>query len=247
MRSILTSLLLPPTGLAVAALMLAVLATRGSWRRRQMARTLAGLCLVALVLLSLPVVAGSLLATLGTGQAADSVSPAGAGAIVVLGGDVVRLPDGGVTLGPLSLERLRAAAGLHRRTGLPLLVTGGIVDGTARPVGTLMAESLRTDFGVPVRWIEDASFDTWENAAFSAPMLTAAGVRRVLLVTHAWHMRRSLRAFQHHGLVPVAAAVRLDTGPRLVASEFLPRPSAWVGSYFAIHEWVGQAWYALRG
>ena len=249
MRLVLTSLLLPPTGLAVAALLFAVLAARPGIRlaRRRAAGTLAGLCLVALVLLSLPVVSSSLLAALDVGEPADRVSAAGAGAIVVLGGDVVRLPAGGLALGPLSLERLRAGAALHRRTGLPILVTGGLVDGTARPVGTLMAESLRADFGVPVRWTEDVSFDTWENASLSAPLLSAAGVRRVLLVTHAWHMRRSVQAFQHHGLVPVAAAVRLDPWPRLVPSEFLPRPSAWMNSYFALHEWLGQAWYAVRG
>ena len=245
LRSVLTTLVVPPISLLLLGLCCVILATRPGvrllWRRRFGA--LAGLSLVLLTLLALPVVGTALIASLSVPPA----DPAGAGAIVILSGDVQRLPDDGVAIGPLTLERLRAGAALHRRTGLPILVTGGVVDGTSRPVAALMADSLRTDFGVPIRWVEQVSFDTWENAAFSQPMLAAAGVQRVLLVTHAWHMRRSILAFERHGMVPVAAPVRPDLWPRYTASEFVPRVSAWVNSYFALHEWVGLAWYARRG
>ncbi len=243
-RSILTSFVVPPIGLLLLALVCAVLAARSgvrlTWRRRL--GDLAGLSLVLLTALSLPVVASALLASLSV-----PVGEGSAGAIVILGGDVVRQPGDGVVIGPLTLERLRAGAALHRKTGLPILVTGGVVDGTSRPVGVLMADSLRQDFGVPVRWVEQASYDTWENAAFSQRMLAAAGVQRVLLVTHAWHMRRSVLAFTRQGLTPLPAPVRTDLWPRFVASEFMPRPSAWLNSYFALHEWIGLVWYAVRG
>ncbi len=245
LRSVLTTLVVPPISLLLLALCCTIFAARPGvrllWRRRF--GTVAGLSLVVLTLLSLPVVGTALLASLGV----PSAEPGAAGAIVILGGDVQRLPDNGVAIGPLTLERLRAGAALHRQTGLPILVTGGIVDGTSRPVGALMADSLRTDFGVPVRWVEQKSFDTWENAAFSQPMLASAGVKRVLLVTHAWHMRRSILAFERQGMVPVAAPVRPDLWPRITPSEFVPRVSAWTTSYFALHEWLGLAWYARRG
>ena len=54
----------------------------------------------------------------------------------------------------------------------------------------------REEFGLPLRWREDRSRDTRENAAASVRLLRAAGVRRIVLVTHAWHMPRALRAFQ---------------------------------------------------
>ena len=244
LRSVLTTLVVPPISLLLLALCCAILAAypsvRMSWRRRF--GGVAALALVLLTVLSLPVVGTALLASLDVA----SVPPGDAGAIVILGGDVQRLQDDGVAIGPLTLERLRAGAALHRQTGLPILVTGGVVDGTSRPVGALMADSLRADFGVPVRWVEQVSFDTWENAAFSLPMLASAGVQRVLLVTHAWHMRRSILAFEHYGMVPVAAPVRPDLWPRMTPSEFVPRVSAWVNSYFALHEWLGLAWYARR-
>ena len=237
-NTVFSALALPPASLALAAL-LTLLLLRG-----RAGRVLALLALSALVLLSLPAVSMALLASLDVPPAAPAEPPE---AIVVLGGDVDRLVDPpGATLGSLSLERVRAGAALHRRTGLPILVTGGIVDDLPLTVGALMAESMATDFNVPVRWTEAASPTTWENAAYSASMLAAAGVSRVYLVTHAWHMRRSLLAFQRVGIDAVPAPVRPDPWPKLRGSEFLPRPSAWIGSFFAVHEWVGLAYYAVR-
>jgi len=65
-------------------------------------------------------------------------------------------------------------------------------------------------------------------------------------VTHAWHMRRSLLSFRHFGMEAVAAPVRRDPWPSLRPEEFLPRTSAWVNSFYAMHEWVGLAYYSIR-
>lgn len=110
----------------------------------------------------------------------------------------------------------------------------------------MMARSLRDDFGVPVRWKEDRSRDTWENAAFSAAILKPAGITRVYLVTNFWHMRRALLAFRAAGLDPVAAPVRQPYWPAFSLSQFLDRTSAWYDSYFALHEWVGLLYYSVR-
>lgn len=240
MRDLLTVLLLPPANLAVLALLALLLAGR-----RRVGRRAAALACAGLVLLALPVTGLALLASLAPGAMPPlSVPPE---AIVILGGDVRRLDEApGVALGPLSLERVRAGAALHRATGLPILVAGGIVDRTPTAVGTLMAQSLRDDFGVQARWTEAASNDTWENAERSAALLKADGIRSVHLVTHAWHMRRSLLSFSRVGLEAEAAAVRRDRWPDGVPSEFVPRASAWMDSYFGLHEWMGLLYYKVR-
>lgn len=238
-NTVFSALVLPPASLALAAL-LALLLLRG-----RAGRAVALLALAPLVLLSLPVVSTALLASLDVPPEARAGLPPQA--IVVLGGDVDRLADPpGAGLGSLSLERVRAGAALHRRTGLPVLVSGGIVDDLPVTIGALMAESMVADFGVPVRWVEAESPTTWENAEYSAPMLSAAGVSRVFLVTHAWHMRRSLLAFRRVGIDAVPAPVRPDPWPRLRVGGFLPSTSAWINSFFAMHEWVGLAYYAAR-
>lgn len=242
LSSLLTPFVVPPTNLAVLAL-LAV------WRRR---RGLAAALLAALLLLAVPAVSGWLMQGLEAGI--PPVEIEGAQAILVLGADLDRDRDGAAVPGALTLERLREGALLARRTDLPLAVTGGPAWSGGPAIGTVMAQSLRQDFGVKVRWVEVRSDDTWENARDSDALLAPAGIHQVLVVTHAWHMRRSLLAFRHSGLVARPVAV-WRTGSSGLSSAFasnsllgalVPRVSAWEQSYVALHEWIGIVWYRLR-
>ncbi len=246
---------LAAAGLAAAVLpspsSLAVLALAGmAWRGRRAGMVAAG-CLALLVVLAMPVVADTLLVGLERGLWPEAEAAAAGtvpGAIVVLGAEVE--PDaarpGDADPGPLTLERLRAAAALARRTGLPLLAAGGVVREGAPPVAVVMARSLGEDFGLPTRWIEASSADTWQNAHAAAALLRPAQVGRVFVVTHAWHMARALIAFADAGLAAVPAPVRLDPWPQWRLGGLLPRASAWWTSYLALHEWIGRAAYAVR-
>lgn len=71
----------------------------------------------------------------------------------------------------MTLERMRVGVRLHWKTGLPILVTGGGKKEGSVSVGMLMAEALRTDFGVNPEWVESRSTTTYENAKFSAHIL----------------------------------------------------------------------------
>ena len=109
-----------------------------------------------------------------------------------------------------------------------------------------MRESLMQDFQVPVRWTEDKSADTWENAQDSAAILRSAGIDSIYLVTHSWHERRALLAFAATGIAVTAAPTPLDRPVDLVSADFKPRVEAWEASYYALHEWIGYVWYALQ-
>ena len=78
----------------------------------------------------------------------------------------------------IGLERLRYAARLAKASGLPVLATGGLDDGSLPSEAQLMADSLRDDFGVTVRWKEERSRTTWENANMTAGILLPQGIRR---------------------------------------------------------------------
>ena len=236
MLNFVVDVLLPPASPAVLALLL--LLAGGRWARR-----IAAILIALLVVLAIPVVAGSLLDSLAPPVAAPGPAPA---AIVILSADAVHLPGADdLEPGLLTLDRLRAGAALQRRTGLPVLVSGGQTHSQMSLAG-MMTRSLRDDFGVTARWEEDRSQDTWENAADSAALLKPAGITRIYLVTHFWHMRRALVAFRAAGFDPVAAPVRAPYRPPLTIEDFLFRPSAWYTSYLAIHEWVGLAYYSVR-
>lgn len=244
------SLLLPP-GLVVVVLLLAALPL---WRRRRAARVVVWLALLLLYLASVPATANWLIQSLEQRYPArtpDALLTEGAGAIVVLGAG--RYPDapeyGSDTVSEHALVRLRYAAYLHRRTGLPVLVTGGSTMGQPLPEAQLMGDSLRDDFGIESVWTEPRSRTTAENARLSAEALAHRGVYRVLLVTHALHMARAEGVFQRAGLEVVAAPTGfhqphpLDRG----FTAWLPRVEALRRTNQALHEYLGMLWYALRG
>lgn len=177
------------------------------------------------------------------------VATHGAQAIVVLGGGRLgQAPEYEGQDGPSqpTLMRLRYAARLQRATGLPLLVSGGSPDGGRESEATLMARSLRMDFGVPVRWLEQASDNTAENARYSAAQLHSAGVHRVLLVTDALHMPRAQAIFTRSGLQVVAAPTRFIGHERLTPVDFLPSGEGLRRSHYAMHEAIGLLWYRMR-
>lgn len=173
----------------------------------------------------------------------------GAQAIVVLGGGRIAdapeyggrdMPSGG------TLPRLRYAAYLQRATGLPVLVTGGRPDGAMESEAAIMARVLEADFSVPVKWQEQASNNTAENAQYSARMLEAAGIQRILLVTDALHMPRSVRIFTQAGLQVVPAPTIFYATARWLPDDFLPKAVWLQRAAYAMHEWIGLAWYQLR-
>lgn len=167
--------------------------------------------------------------------------------IVIIGSDSDQAVEfGGEDVGGLTLARLRYGALLHRRTGLPILLSGGPLANYEPTLSSMMAVSLHDDFGLAPQWLEQRSQDTWENAADSAVILREAHIHSVYVVTHAWHMRRALIAFRAAGLRAVAAPVLTDPQPKLEWRSLIPRVPAWEQSYFALHEWIGCAWYWLR-
>lgn len=237
LQALATTLLLPPIGLLLGALALLV------WRGRG-ARLLAVLLLVAVLALSTPYVAGILRLSL---ERSLPDTPAGeAGAIVVLSGDIAHTLDG-IELGPLTLERVRAGAALHRATGLPILVTGGVLSRrSSQPVAELMRAAYVEDFGIPVRWVEPMARDTRGNAELSAILLRDAGISRVFVVSHAWHLPRAIAAFERAGVVPVPAPVRRGPLPDGSFDAWVPSPRAALDSWYFLREWVGMLVYRLR-
>jgi uncharacterized SAM-binding protein YcdF (DUF218 family) len=233
----LAAFLLPPlNGL------LLVIAGVWLWHRRpRLARFLALTGVLLLLLLAMPVVGGAMLRTL-EGEPLTPADLKQAQAIVVLGGGLYReAPEyGRDTVGEASLVRLRYAAKLQRESGLPLLVTGGNPDGGKLSEAEAMKDVLTSEFGVPVRWIESASNNTRENALFSAALLKADGISRVLLVTHAGHMSRALRSYSEAGLKAFPAAISFQRRATSVL-DFLP--SHYGAARYAIHEWIGLLWY----
>ena len=231
-RGLLAMLAVPPISLMLTALIggLAVLrgARIGAW--------IVVFAAALLLALSTSLVSGLLMLSLDSPEL-----PTGAPlptAIVVLGAETRTGPEG-ADIGPLTLERLRRAADLQRKTGLPLLVTAGVTTRDAPPLAELMRHTLEESFRVPVRWVEPAAHNTAGNAARSAAILAPEGVASVFVVTHAWHMRRARVEISRAGLVAWPIVVHAERIPDGRLTDWIPRPDQLMMSWFALREWTG--------
>jgi uncharacterized SAM-binding protein YcdF (DUF218 family) len=239
------TLLLPPLSL----LLLLALGTFLLYRSHKLGKPVIYTSLGLLWIASTPFFAeGALHLLEGGATALDSQHP-GADAIVILGGGTYfHAPEyaGQHTINEETLPRLRYGAKLHRADGTPILVTGGKPLDNELSEAQQMRASLLQDFHVPVRWTEDASDNTLENARNSFHALQKEGIRRIYLVTHAWHMPRAAMTFRHVGFEVVEAPVAFTTRYQIDLLAFLPRAESLRDSKFFVHEVIGWLWYRVK-
>jgi uncharacterized SAM-binding protein YcdF (DUF218 family) len=124
-------------------------------------------------------------------------------------------------------------------------VVGGSVLAEGDSEGALMRGILEDEFAVPVEWVEDRSRNTAQNALQARKVLP---VDRIVLVTHALHMRRAARQFEQAGFEVLPAPIQFVQRGHLdyVLFDWLPSIDAFAATYAALHEYLGLVWYRLR-
>jgi uncharacterized SAM-binding protein YcdF (DUF218 family) len=246
LKPLLTALILPPLApllLALIGLLLALKKKRG------------GLALVLFALAVLWLLSCHGAAVWLSRSVLPQFAPLAAGqlktgkvqAIVVLGGGVLPLaPEYGQAQPRAeTAARLRYGLWLARQSGLPVAFTGGL--GWAAHSAQTESEAdvarrvAQQDYGVALRWLEGDSRDTADNARLLAPILQRDGVQRVALVTHAWHMPRSVAAFEKAGLVVIPAPMGFVLPDENQLLEWLPSAHGLLASRQVLREWLGIA------
>lgn len=258
MLGFLYSLLLTLLDPAVASFVLVVAAVL-STGRPTLRRCCFGLALAVVLICGNRWVVGAMLRSLEWQHLSPNPLPQ-ADAIAVLGGGTlprlyprptVEVDGGG--------DRVLYAAELFRRGHAPQIAVSGDVSigGIApRPASEDMAELLGM-LGVPASAIvlERKAQNTHDHAVYLCPVFRERNIRRVLLVTSAVHMPRSLGALRHGcGAVDYIPAptdfLATESEPvpwyRHVAG-LLPTSQAFLHFSAAAHEYVGLLYYRLRG
>ena len=263
-------LLLYPLGLGLLLQLLGLAAApkgskQCSRRRRQASLWLNGTGVGLIWLCAMPLSSRQLI--WGLEDRAAALTPRQlprADAVVVLGGGLrpalqprqgVEVAEGG--------DRLLRGVQLVRRGLAPLLVTsGGRVSFTSNdpaPPEAIWARDLAQELGLPANriLINPGSRTTAEEARDIGALGRRRGWTRVLLVTSAFHMPRSLATFQQRSgltVVPVACDYQLPDSahyghPTLgnTLKSLLPDAEALYLSTVALKEHLGLAIYRLRG
>jgi len=248
LKKCISAALLPP-GMFVLILLVS------AWRLRRLRRPFAACnCLLLALLiwaLSTSLVSDALISRLEHGLAIPA-RPSG-DVIVLLGGGIYdKVPDltGSGAPSEEMMTRMVTALRLQRQLNVPILVSGGVVY-AGRSAEAPVVRRFLLDLGVPegLILVEDKSRDTAENARFSRMILQQHSFRQPLLVTSAFHMRRSAKAFRREGIPVTPVPANFMTSPErtIVWADLLPSSGAMHGSATALREFLGLLYYQLGG
>jgi len=171
-------------------------------------------------------------------------------AIVILSGGKKRYSPEyeGETISRFSLERARYTAYLYRKLKLPIVVAGGSKEEHGIPEAELIEKVLENEFFVPVRWVEVRSRNTWESAQYVTRMLKPHGIKKIVLVTEAYHMRRAAWCFETTGVnvIPAPTGFNVNKKYKYTPSWYVPNVKSNRMIITVMHENIGLIWYKIR-
>ena len=169
--------------------------------------------------------------------------------IVVLGGGTIlgspEAETGKETLTSDAVKRVVYAYSLRDTFKVPFIFSGGKTFEYGQEPEALTASKLFVSLGLPSERIilETRSRNTWENAKETAIF----GFERVVLITSAYHIKRSVYCFNRHGVSVIAAPTdyKCDRGRKYDFVSFLPTIYSLDNSYLALHEYLGLLIYKV--
>ena len=164
-------------------------------------------------------------------------------AIVVLGGGLQpSAPEYGQAQPNASTAaRLRYGIQLAKRSDLPMGFAGGVGwsnAGQAVASEASTAQTFTTENGLTLRWIDNQSRDTAENAVRMHDLLVPAGIHSIALVTHAWHMPRSQALFEKAGFKVLPAPMGFVLPSERPLLEWMPSAHGLTASRNVLREWL---------
>jgi uncharacterized SAM-binding protein YcdF (DUF218 family) len=248
-----------PLGLTCVLLVIALLVRTGS----RWLKILVGAALALLWLGGSDYVSTSLVRSLEW-QHLPSENLPEAEMIVVLGGGTgsAQYPREIVELSGAADRMFYASWLYHQGVAPRLLLTGGNIPwlGVQETKSAENMAFVMQMLGVPeqVLLLETASLNTFENAVFSKAILDQEGVSRIVLVTSAMHMPRSVKIFEAQGFDVIPAPTDFAVSqagwdrlwkPDLVTQIFhvLPNVDNLSATTLALKEYLGMLVYSLRG
>lgn len=213
-------------------------------RLRLISKVLGYFSIIMLLLCSLPITAQLIIGDIGIGD--NKIKPItntkyseDIQAIVVLGC--------GSQMTPTLFTRLSQAAKIHRKTNIPLLTSGGKSSPDKPSEAWFMKEILENDFRVSVKWLEEESKNTFQNAQLSYKLLTPHSVNKIYLVTDNLHMPRAKKIFEKAGFDVIAAPAPLNIfNDKRSLNLFIPNAYSFIFIKYFFHEKLGRIYYNWR-
>ncbi|MHB9291350.1 hypothetical protein Holit_00425 [Hollandina sp. SP2] len=173
-----------------------------------------------------------------------------ADALVILGGGTIQgSPEAGEhrdSLAASALKRLVYGFSLKDLFAGEYMLTGGKVFDHGQEAEAVVAARVLSALGLDPKRIvtETESRNTWQNARNVAEHFR---YKKVILVTSAYHMPRSVFCFEKNGImvIPAPTDYYSHRNKPYDLFSFLPSMGAFFGTWMALHEYIGLAQYGL--
>lgn len=234
-KKLITFFILPPGLFVVIFFLIAIIR-----RKQKVVLALSLSCAAIVYLLSIEPVKDALLSPLE--ERYKKPTTVQGDVIVVLGG-------GSYNTGVLtddSLKRLLTGFVLQKKLNTPIILSGGSAI-TNLPESEVM-KTVLIELGVDKSKIftDTNSRDTIGNAIFTKKICQARGFKKVILVTSAYHMPRSVLTFKQAGLdvIPYPTDFKMDK--RYNIYSFFPKMNVLQDSTKAVREYIGFLSYYLH-
>ncbi|MDR0441977.1 MAG: YdcF family protein [Treponema sp.] len=172
--------------------------------------------------------------------------------IVVLGGGTIQAspeatsPEAGHdTLIADATKRAVYAFTLSNVYPVPVVFSGGRIFDYDQESEAAVAGRLFDSLGLPTELFipESESRNTWENARETAKL----GIESAILVTSAYHIKRSVLCFESNGItvIPAPTDYKIDRNREYGFFSFLPSMWFFNNTWLALHEYIGLIYYRL--
>lgn len=171
-----------------------------------------------------------------------------ADAIVILGGVTRgRVPGNGLTDLGGGVDRIVHAARLFKAEKAPLFILSGGNEPGYRSEAEDMADILQLmDIPADKMLLETKSRNTQQNALYCKDIFQQQGIRNILLVTSASHMRRAEAIFNGIGVFVIPAATDYQLVERAPSFlDWLPQAGALEMTTKGVKEYIGYWVYLL--
>lgn len=239
LTKIITAIILPPFNVLILWL-LSLICFKLKWRKTAYLATFLGIAI--LYLFSIPYTSKTLTNSLVKEDKLTLQDYHHAQAIVLLGGGLRDSKElfAKLATNQIAVERVRYAAFLARETALPILITGSAPNGMSE--AAVMANELQLFYQVPTKWLEQKAKTTKENAQYTQQILFPEGIKKIILVTNQWHMKRAKMLFEQQGFEVLPASVGAGATPETYGMNimyFIPQAGAMNTNMMALKEWIG--------
>lgn len=245
--AVIKSLILPP-GIFILLIVVACFFLRNAKTIRVYINIL---IVVAFYLFSTPIIARHLAGIIEPKDVLDLSLAQDAQAIVVLGCNLyVNAPEyaGADDVSSCVLVRLRYAAEVYSIIKLPVMTCGGSVFNKSETEAKVMAKVLGNHFKVKTKWEEDKSKNTFENVENAVAIFKKEKINKIILVTHAIHMKRASYSFEKNDFKVYAAPTYFFSAKsnNSLLLDLMPDIHSLYVSRFVAYETIGLIWHWLK-